>query len=157
MPRHTLSILTPKMPFGMAKVYIFGNRLQDISLSHPGAVPDRVESQVRDSQVGIYVGVGVRLTFGGCVPPHYAEDPRARVASALSGASSTRKALDRLGIGISTAIRRVQRLQTEGYVGSVERLGQPSVGAIPEYRWTLYQKLISGLGLQFLDNPNTTD
>jgi transposase len=50
------------------------------------------------------------------MPAPYSQDLRIRVASALSGGSSTRKAADRFGIGISTAIRWAQRLQTEGHV-----------------------------------------
>ena len=80
------------------------------------AVPDRVESQVGDSQAGIYEGVYVGLIFGGFMPAPYSQDLRIRVASALSGGSSTRNAADRFGIGISTAVRWAQRLQTEGHV-----------------------------------------
>jgi transposase len=50
------------------------------------------------------------------MPAPYSQDLRIRVASALSGGSSTRNAADRFGIGISTAIRWAQRLQTEGHV-----------------------------------------
>ena len=50
------------------------------------------------------------------MPAPYSQDLRTRVASAISGGSSPRKAADRFGIGISTAIRWAQRLQTEGHV-----------------------------------------
>jgi transposase len=55
------------------------------------------------------------------MPAPYSQDLRIRVASALSGGSSTRNAADRFGIGISTAIRWAQRLQTEGHVGELPR------------------------------------
>jgi transposase len=50
------------------------------------------------------------------MPAPYSQDLRTRVASAISGGSSPRKAADRFGIGISTAIRWAQRLQAEGHV-----------------------------------------
>jgi len=50
------------------------------------------------------------------MPAPYSQDLRSRVASAISGGPSPRKAADRFGIGISTAIRWAQRLQAEGHV-----------------------------------------
>ena len=50
------------------------------------------------------------------MPAPYSQDLRTRVASASSGGSSARKAADRFGIGISTAIRWAQRLHAEGHV-----------------------------------------
>ena len=50
------------------------------------------------------------------MPAPYSQDLRTRVASAISSGSSPRKAADRFGIGISTAIRWAQRLQAEGHV-----------------------------------------
>jgi transposase len=50
------------------------------------------------------------------MPAPYSQDLRDRVASALSGGSSARRAADRFGIGISTAIRWAQRLHAEGHV-----------------------------------------
>ena len=50
------------------------------------------------------------------MPAPYSQDLRDRVASAVSSGSSARGAAKRFGIGISTAIRWAQRLQTEGHV-----------------------------------------
>jgi transposase len=50
------------------------------------------------------------------MPAPYSQDLRNRVASAILGGSSARRAADRFGIGISTAIRWAQRLQGEGHV-----------------------------------------
>jgi transposase len=50
------------------------------------------------------------------MPAPYSQDLRNRVASAILGGSSARRAADRFGIGISTAIRWAQRLQAEGHV-----------------------------------------
>ena len=46
----------------------------------------------------------------------YSQDLRKRVALAISGGSSARKAADRFGIGMGTAIRWAQRLHAEGHV-----------------------------------------
>jgi transposase len=45
------------------------------------------------------------------MPAPYSQGLRKRVALALSGGSSARRAADRFGIGISTAVRWAQRLQ----------------------------------------------
>ena len=50
------------------------------------------------------------------MPAPYSQDLRNRVASAILGGSSARRAADRFGIGISTAIRWAQRPQAEGHV-----------------------------------------
>jgi transposase len=97
------------------------------------AVRDQVKSQVEKSQAGIYEGVFVRLTYGGCLPAPYSQDLRIRVASALSGGSSPRKAADRFGIGIGTAILWAQRLQTEGHV-EARAMGGDQRSRLSEHR-----------------------
>jgi transposase len=67
------------------------------------------------------------------MPAPYSQDLRNRVASAILGGSSARRAADRFGIGISTAIRWAQRLQGEGHV-EARAMGGDQRSRLSEHR-----------------------
>jgi transposase len=69
----------------------------------------------------------------------YSEDLRQRIVEAVDGGLSRRQAAARYKVGVSSAIRYVQRWRTTGSVKQ-DRMGQPGGSKLdPHHDWLLMQ------------------